>query len=560
MKKIKTYALYTVLIAGMLSSCSDNWDEHYTQNETNIENTTITVVQESLGNYLATESSLSSTYQMFKETGLIDKMAEKNLSYTILAVESGTLKANRDVSNDDLYTAQTYISDVSLVPSSIQNVKKLQMWNGKYLDVAITTNEENQSCITFNNAMVTKIIKLDNGYLYVIDQAIKAPRPLSEIIENLGDNYSVFREMILSKCQRIFEKDKSPAIDVDATGNTVYDSVFSIRAPYFEEKKLDIMAENINATILIPSNQIINEAIENAHERLEKWGLQREDSIIRNWIMQVCFFNQIYTKEDFENNTDLNSIFHVKNSNNSVPVTWRTTVQKVDLEHPIEMSNGIAYYITKCKIPTNVLVYRLKDRFESYEQLTAEEKATYYASENLAFAGTKTEVSAWSGWPQGGFPKLANIVPQFKFIDTSLSNQKFSMDFTPYKYTSDGSNHTAIPYKVPAGTYNVSMSFTNKMKSTVTVSVNGKELKTISSFSSYHCDRQGGGYPEGYNKNNGTKNAAKYDMDGTIIGQITIDEKDDGKPIVIRFEGTGNKSDLVFIPCCWTLKPTADCY
>ena len=555
--------LYASLITGVLSSCSDNWDEHYTQNETDVVNTTITVVNESLSNYLAKENSLASTYQLLNKTGIIDKMAEKSLSYTILAVESGNLKSNRDgdVSSEDLYTAQTYISDVTLAPSSIPNVKKLQMWSGKYLDVILATAEDNQSIISFNNATVTKIIKLNNGYLYVIDQAISAPRPLNEIIESLGDDYSIFRDMVLSKCQRIFEKDKSPAIDIDQTGNTDYESVFSIKASYFEAKGLHIMSENINATMLIPSNEVINEALNNAHERLAKWELQREDSIIRNWIVQVCFFNKTYTKEDFENTTDLNSIFHVNNSVNSVPVTWRTTVQEVNLDHPINMSNGTAYYITKMKIPTNVLVYRLKDRFESYEKLTDEEKAIYFASENLAYSKTDTPVAPWSGWPQAGYPKLGNTVVYFKLADTSLSGQKFSMDLTPYQYTSDGTNHKVSSYKIPAGTYKVSMGFKDSMKpNNITISINGQVLVNNASlkYSSYHYDRQGGGLPEGFDKNNGTKNAAKYDMDGTVIGTITIEE--DGKPIVIHIEGTGDKSNDVLFFHHWTLKPTADCY
>lgn len=558
MKKMKIYVLYIVIIVGMLSSCSDQWDEHYTQNDTKIESNEIVVISESLNDYLAKETSLASTYQMLNNAGLIEKMAKKNLSYTILAIEDGTLKANREVSNNDLYTAQTYVSDVTLAPSSIPNVNKLQMWNGKFLDVNLTTTEDNKNIITFNNATVTKIIKLNNGYLYIIDQAINAPRPLSEVIENLGENYSIFRELVLSKCERIFEKDKSPTIDIDQTGNTVYDSVFSIRAPYFEAKGLDIMSENISATVLIPSNQIITDAMNNAHERLAKWELQREDSIIRNWIVNVCFFNKVYTKEDFENTTDLNSIFHVNNSYNSVPITWRTTVQEVDLEHPINMSNGIAYYVTKMKIPTNVLVYRLKDKFESYEKLSDKEKATYFAGKNLAFSKTKEEVAPWSGWPQAGFPKLGNTVVYFKLADTSVSGQSFSMDLTPFKYISDGTKYEVKPYKIPAGTYKVSMGFKDSMKSKITISINGNKLKDISSFKSYHYDRQGGNSPEGFDKNNGTKNASKYDLDGTVIGTITIEE--DGQPIIIHIEGTGDKSNDVLILHHWTLKPTADCY
>lgn len=78
---------------------------------------------------------------------------------------------------------------------------------------------------------------MTNGYLYLLDQAINAPRSMYEIIENLGEDYSIFREMILSRNVLTFDRDASKVVGVDNTGNTVYDSVFTVRAPYFEKVK-----------------------------------------------------------------------------------------------------------------------------------------------------------------------------------------------------------------------------------------------------------------------------------------------------------------------------------
>ena len=127
------------------------------------------------------------------------------------------------------------------------------------------------------------------------------------------------------------------------------------------------MSENVTATMLIPSNEVINDALTTARQKLTEWGLEREDSIIRNWVFQAAFFNKKYTKLDFEENEDLKSVFSKQ---------WRTTVQEVDLDHPVNMSNGTAYYVKKMKIPTNVLIYRLKDHFYYYEKMTALEKET----------------------------------------------------------------------------------------------------------------------------------------------------------------------------------------
>ena len=92
------------------------------------------------------------------------------------------------------------------------------------------------------------------------------------------------------------------------------------------------MSENVTATMLIPSNEVINDALTTARKKLTEWGLEREDSIIRNWVFQAAFFNKKYTKLDFEENEDLKSVFSKQ---------WRTTVQVVDLYHfcPVQIRN-----------------------------------------------------------------------------------------------------------------------------------------------------------------------------------------------------------------------------
>lgn len=544
------YALFTVGMAGTLGSCSDTWDDHYQTAKEVVENASITVVNQSITNYLENETSINSMYQLFQETGMMDKLKQKEQMYTILAVEGG-LKSNRDASADNLYTAQTYISDMFVSPSYIKNNDRILMWSNKYLTIYKETDEENRDVIKFNNATVTKIIKLDNGYLYMLDQEIVAPRNLYETIENLGENYSIFKEMVTSRYQLTFDKVNSEIIGVDGTGNTVYDSIFIVKAPYFENKGLDIMSENIEATLLVPSNDVINQALNTARQNLKDWGLQRNDTILQNWVFQCAFFNKKYTKEDFENNEDLKSIFSSQ---------WRTTVQQVDLDHPISMSNGIGYYVTKMKIPTNVLIYRLKDYLKWWEFMTDGEKNEYYKTTNLIFKELKTEVSAWTGWPAkiDQFPKIENRVIYFNYEDSN--NKTYTLDYTPVMCETVGTEHTITPYKLPAGKWDVHVGFREKLKGNITVYINGTKIKTITqnelSGSTFHYDRNGGGYPEGYDTKKATdKKKTAYDRDGVKIGEYTA--TGEAKPFVIRFEGNGCDK-VVFHH--WCLKPTTDCY
>lgn len=552
--KAKNYILVALSFIGIVGgSCSDTWDEHYLNDESKVNNNSITIVNESLTNYLSHESSLSSMHQLFTETGMIEELQKKEQMYTILAVESA-IPASAD---EKKYVAQTYISDASISPSNMVDGQRILMWNAKYLNISKTETETGETTIKFNNATVTKITKLTNGYLYILDQAVNSPRSMYEIIENLGDDYSIFREMILSRNELTFDKEASTIIGVDNTGNTVYDSIFTVKAPYFEKKGFDIMSENLTATMLIPSNEIVTEALSTARQKLSDWGLVREDSILENWIFQSVFFKKVYSKQDFDSNEDLTSVFSQQ---------WRTTIQKVDLDNPIAMSNGTAYHVTKMKIPTNVLIYRLKDCFYYYQYLTAEEKETYYKATNLAYKEVKDNGNH-PGWAAMGFPKIYYYTLMYDLADPT--NKSYTLDFTPFMYESTGgSDHKLTPYKVPAGTYEVCVGFAqekNKKLGNITIYVNGEKIGTVSesahSSTTYHYDRGGNNYPEGFDASAASKagvsKPTNYGRDGGMVGTITI--TGEAKPIVIRYEASGNSLSQAIL-YHWCLKPTIDCY
>ena len=200
--KARKYIFGIALIGLIGSSCTDTWDEHYAQDTSKVNNTEISVVNATITDYLAQEPSLSDMYQLFNETGMVEQLLEKEQLYTILAVESGIAAGD-----DPIYTAQTYISDASISPSNLEDGQRILMWSGKYLKISTTSPETRAVAgVRFNNANVTKVIKLTNGYLYLLDQAVESPRSLYEIIENLGDDYSIFRNMVRSRYVLTFDK------------------------------------------------------------------------------------------------------------------------------------------------------------------------------------------------------------------------------------------------------------------------------------------------------------------------------------------------------------------
>lgn len=546
MKTIK-YILSSILLISGIYACNDDWDSHYSQEEQVVNNVNITVVNKSAVDYLQSQPELSTMYQLFSETGVLDEMIEKDLLFTILVVNDDNALSRAVVTDDRTFLAKSHISDISLSPSNLSDGQRVLMWNRKYINVSKVENEDNATSISFNGIAVKKITKVNNGYVYEIEDYVETPKSLYELIEGLGDDYSIFREMIMERNQLTFDKEASKIIGVDETGSNVYDSIFIVTNPYFEAQGFNMMSESLSATVLIPSNEVVNRALTVARQNLQEWGMLREDSILENWTFQSVFFDKKLSKSDFEANIDLNSIFSKQ---------WRTTVQQVDLENPVSLSNGVAYYVTDMKIPTNVLIYRVKDYMRWYEYLSEEEKALYFDNENLTFDKMETKVSEWSGWP-GVFPNIINRVVRFKTTDAAI--KEYTLNFTAFSY--DEKNKVTTPYKIPPGEYDLCLGFEQKMGHDVEVSFKGEYVGTVTASqltkTDFHYDRGGQGYPEGYDVNKATdKKKTNYDRDGGKVGVITI-EGTEPVNVVIKFHGINASK------CCfhhWCLRPTKNCY
>lgn len=546
MKTIK-YILSSILLVSGIYACNDDWDSHYSQEEQVVNNVNITVVNKSAVGYLQSQPELSSMCQLFSETGVLDEMIEKNLLFTIFVVNNENASSHTASTDDRIFLAKSHISDISLSPSNLSDGQRVLMWNGKYVNVSKVENEDNVTSISFNDIAVKKITKVNNGYIYEMEDYVETPKSLYELIEGLSDDYSIFREMIMERNQLTFDKEASKIIGVDGTGSNVYDSVFTVTNPYFEAKGFNMMSESLSATVLIPSNEVINRALTTARRNLQEWGIQREDSILENWTFQSMFFNKKLSKSDFEANVDLNSIFSKQ---------WRTTVQQIELEDPVSLSNGVAYYVKEMKIPTNVLIFRVKDYMRWYEYLSEEDKTLYFANENLTFDKMDTKVTAWSGWP-GVFPTIINRVVRFKATDSTI--KEYTLNFTAFSY--DETTKVATPYKIPPGEYDLCVGFEQNMGHDVEISFNEEYVGTVTASlltkTDFHYDRGGQGYPEGYDPDKATdKKKTNYDRDGGKVGVVTIGGTQSVN-VVLKFHGINASK------CCfhhWCLKPTKNCY
>jgi hypothetical protein len=568
-KQIIHFSLFTFTLSVLLSSCSElKDDDHYSQADSHIANAELKIVDQSSEQYMQSRSDLSQMNQLFQQQGIYDLLHQKGQLSTMLVVTNDHFQQPAD---DVDFITRSHVSDISISPANLENGTRLMMWHGKYVNVSIDSLGLEGNIVDhvkFNNGAVKEVVKTNTGYIYVISDMIQTPTSLYDFIENLPDEYSIFRNMVQSSGGREFDRANSKAIGINDQGNTVYDSVFIYTNTFFDNVGFDMNSESLTATMLLFSNDVINEALDNAHNRLEAWQLERSDSIMRQWILKTAFFRKRYSPAEIQTTEvqDLSSIYSTQ---------WRTNVQQVDAQHPTELSNGVVYNVTKLHMPTNVLIYRLKDKFCYYENCTAEQKETYFKATNLVFKSCDTEVSAWTPWA-GVWPTIEDRVLRFDKPSGLNDEEGFQLDFTPLKLNDDG---TVRPYLVPPGAYRLAMGSVQNQNLDVIITVfaNGQEIAksatiTWGTSTAYHYDRgttMPNRHPEGYDaayvrEQSGNSKADNYDTDGgPIIDEVTIpDINGDGSAVqlVLRIDcyNWAGKTNVKLNH--WCLRPTVNNY
>lgn len=561
-----TILLLTLFVAASCSELED--DDHYGNSDTAIANNELKIVNSSSEEYIKGRADLSSMSQLFQSQGIYEELAKKGQLSTILVVTNDHFKTPEEKAE---FVTRSHVSDISISPANLEDGTRLMMWHGKYVNVVIDSLGRQGNIvdhILFNNGAVKEVVKTTTGYIYVISDMIQTPTSLYDFINDLDDDYSIFREMVLASGGKEFDRTNSKAIGINDQGNTVYDSVFIYRNTFFENANFDMNSESLTATMLLPSNEVVNAALDDAHQRLAAWEMERSDSLMKDWILKSAFFAKRYAPEQMQTaeQQDLKSIFSTQ---------WRTNVQQVDITEPIELSNGIVYKVKKIHLPNNLLMYRLKDYFYYYENCTDEQKAQYFKAVNLNFKECNTEVGAWSPLP-GVWPLHENRIIRFDKPSDIADADGFQLDFTPIKLNADG---TVKPYLFPPGTYRFAMgSVQNQgLDIVVTVFAEGQEIAksraiTWGTTTEFHYDRGttlSNTHPEGYDASyvrevGGNSKAANYDTDGgQMMEELVIpDLKGDGSPVRITMRltcGSWEGKTNVKIHH-WCLRPTANNY
>lgn len=557
-----------------LNSCSDDWDDHYENTDIVVNNPSLQEVKQTSQEFLSESADYSRMYDFLKNQGLFDQLEAKDLLHTLLVVKNDDFGYDWIEEGDTAAVAQlakSHLSDIALPPSNLHDGDRIMMWHQKFISVAIDTTvvSTDVSRISLGGNSVKEIIKTSNGYIYVIDGLIYTPKSLKDLIDGLSDEYSIFKQLVLSSGGQEFDRVNSKPIGVDATGNTIYDSVFIYTNEFFDAKNFNLSSESLTATMLVFSDDVINKAMQEADEKLKAWNQnERDRERLRDWILEVAFFNKRYTPEEM----GANAANHISSIYNR---QWRTEVQSVDVDNMEEVSNGVVYYVTDFKIPHNVLMYRLKDFYYYYENCDDIYKKKYFVATNLSDFSCSTDVIEWTPL-EGVWPKIEGRALNAKVTDVEVNG--FTLDFTLLKRTlTEEGVYEISPYKIPPGTYRLAMGFKQNLglEMNVSVLVNGEPVcdpATIlaGTTTTYHYDRGNtlsNCYPEGYKEIMSTLSHSKkgnYDTDGgPVFDEITIpDVNGDGSAseVVIRIENTNLSGKTSTMFHHWCLRPTEDNY
>jgi hypothetical protein len=557
MKHIKTHisiSLIGILVLLGALSCSDSWDNYYTANVQ--ESDGVEIYQGDIKSYISSQSDLTSISTLFTDYNIYDSI-HANKEYTVIVTTNEVFGGNS--LTDEASFAKNCVSDIAISPSEFTDGRGILTRLGKNIWISKKENGD----IYFDDYKLEKLVKTSNGFIYYVNGLIPVRQSIYNYFESLGDNYSVFKSLIKRYEEVYFDPDKSTPISVDAMGNTVYDTVMTTRNILIDRyssnglKTWDMFSEDFLSTMFIPSNKLINDAIDTALSKIPLW-LNRAATVadrtkFEEWIVRACFVNRRLDKETVAPTAqndfycidgylqEINVAQDVKTYEPVDPAVWRPSVQKSDINGQIKLSNGFAYYLTSFKIPNHIVIYRVKSKFyELWGAMTDPQKTKYFR---------------WSNWDeemivndaQSSFTLSETLPTMYYHVLTAIPSASAIADSAECSVTYDGLLYNSTTRKLaevhlPAGEYNLRMGFKHSLRYSISIYFNNellvKDMLLAAQGSNFHFDRgsvsdmdyygnSSIGFPEGFDWRNWIEKDVKavaYDTDGYQVAVINIPE------------------------------------
>lgn len=543
--KRRIITIAVVAMAALFSACTDAWDSHYNNSKAK-ESEDLSV---NLYEYLENNEEFSSFFDLIKSTKLSDTTSvadelNRDQYLTVWAVRN----SNFDMSNIGIMepemVAKYHVNYLAIGASNLAAGLRIQTVGGVYITI-----KQVDGVFYANKSRILSTTRTKNGVVHEIETVLVPQVNMFDYVTMLPDEYSIIRDSIINYNVNEFDAGNSTPIGVDETGNTIYDSVFTVNNPLFETA--NIRSEFEQYTMFLPNNDVVNATIAKMKSQYETMGKSfgsADSTLAFTWIKEAIFHSgQI---SNYTETLDLKSVSSR---------VWRTSVQKIDELNPIELSNGIAYNVTEMKIPNNVFVTRIKSLVHYYEHLDSIQKSNYY---NVIGAISNPEVV------NAGGTANPTVLPYYWCLQASGSDTiegEFSIEFAPISLDTlpDGTIE-AKEMQVPCGEYNFYMGFWSMGHPYVDIYLqSGTDHITsedalvasevnVSASSPWNFDRV----------NDVDPNIKKWNGSGGLVGVVNIEGEGMGTfRVKVKFNklltSDGKKRLSLYH---WALKPTSNNY
>lgn len=402
LKLLKNTLVGLVLAAGAFA-CTDAVDDYYLATDANTQDGTIL-------QYVQSHPEYSKFAQLLEETGMSGLLAGgDNRLYTLWLPSDDTMPAEVLTMSDSMkrVLVQNHISSTMFYSRNFSRLSRITMLNAKTLDLTQdmgdggiqypdvpvdpgtdpegptdpdlpidpgqpvtasrvdegtpsepgTPEEPDEPQLSLSGYLLDGVdvnrvdLLCDNGIVHEVGGWLMPRVDLYSWIQSLGDDYSIFRDSLLNRNVRTFDRENSEVIGVDESGQIIYDSVFIITNDILD--KVDLANENLRFTCFIPDNNCVREALQEIELRVRAAGypLDEEDSFEvydtnystwMKWILTAAFHSGKRYYDPLVDTT-FTSIGGAQ---------LRTRYQRVS--DSLSFSNGRAYLLKKSRVPYNI--------------------------------------------------------------------------------------------------------------------------------------------------------------------------------------------------------------
>ncbi|MFV0593841.1 MAG: fasciclin domain-containing protein [Draconibacterium sp.] len=355
--------LWVLVLVTQLVGCQDQWDEHYKNKD---KNGTSSGSNAGIIYKLSTMSECSEFYNAIVEYN-IDKLVKDNSIYTVLAPTN----ENFDIEAIPEDMREKYLlmhfTNGKFISNQLDS-KRLQMFSTKYLNF----RNSNGVIVIDNYAdIITADIDEPNGVIHTIDTTL-VYKP--NVYEYMYEEFPFLADHFDSKIVEEFDEENSvPTGAFNDDGQTIYDSAW-VDVNTFLEDVADLTDEQSQYTLIIPTQEVVNQSLENDVSSYFG-GIDKVPDIIYKSILDGIIGNAVFP----------NAYTFDELPDEMVSVTYNNQVidKEAIFEKDAELSNGVLHKTSKLEIDNSSFLKTIQFYFKDYVNQDREDGSLDFYVENF---------------------------------------------------------------------------------------------------------------------------------------------------------------------------------